>query len=103
MLVQEELPNAHLLRWFLITGGIGVAIALVLTVLLPSDRVPTQVALLLWPSSIVALIDPRTFWSQVMTGVLTFGGQFLLYGLVGLCFGYIIYGVRRFFKRTKSS
>jgi hypothetical protein len=94
MFEREELPNAHLFRWFLIPGCIGLAIAVVLTLLMSSDRLSSSVVLLLWPASIVALIDPKTVWSQVITGMFTFGANFLLYGLIGLSVGYSVYKIR---------
>src|SRR6202522_1165523 len=94
MFEQVELPNAHLFRWFLIPGCIGLAIAVVLTLLMSSDRLSSSVVLLLWPASIVALIDPKTVWSQVITGMFTFGANFLLYGLIGLSVGYSVYKIR---------
>jgi hypothetical protein len=90
MFEQEEPPNAHLFRWFVISGCIGVASAVVLTILMSQDRVSSSMILTLWPTSMVALIDPRTVWSKVITGIFTFGGNFLLYGLIGLGVGYSV-------------
>jgi hypothetical protein len=59
-----------------------------------SGRLSSSVVLLFWPTSIVALIDPKTVWSQVITGIFTFGGNFLLYGLIGLGIGYSVYKIR---------
>jgi hypothetical protein len=42
----------------------------------------------------LALLDPRTVWSQVITGIFTFGGNFLLHGLIGLGVGYSVYRLR---------
>jgi hypothetical protein len=94
MFEQEDLPNAHLFRWFVIPGCGGVAIAVVLTILMSQDRVSSSMVLSLWPTSIAALIDPKTIWSQVITGIFTFGGNFLIYGLIGLGVGYSVYKVR---------
>ena len=103
MFVQEDSPDARLLRWFLSFGAIGLGIAIVLTFLMRSDRFPTQIMLALWPTSMVALIDPRTFWSQLTVGTFTFGGQFLLYGFVGLCIGFAVFSIRKLVRRTRSS
>ena len=103
MFAQEKSPDARLLRWFLVFGAIGLAIAIVLTFLMQSDRFPTQIALTLWPTSMVGLIDPRTFWSQLTVGMITFGGQFLLYGFVGLSIGFAILSIRKLVRRTRSS
>jgi hypothetical protein len=88
MFEQGDSPDAHLFRWFLIAGCIGVAIAVVLTILSSDDRVSPWTVLFLWPTSVFALVDPRTVWSRVITGVFTFGGNFLLYALIGLVVGH---------------
>jgi hypothetical protein len=94
MFERVELPSAHLFRWFLIPGCIGLAIAVVLTFLMSSGGLSSSVVLFLWPTSIVALIDPKTLWSQVITDIFTFGGNFLLYGLIGLSVGYSVCKIR---------
>jgi hypothetical protein len=103
MFAQEELPDAHLRRWFLVFGAIGFAVAIGLDFLVRSDRFPTQIVLTLWPTSMVALIDPKTFWSQLAVIMITFGGQFLLYGFGGFCIGFVVFSVRKFVRRTRSS
>lgn len=72
--------------WFLISGCIGVLVALVLMALPPRP----VVLLVLWPASIAGLADPLTTWDKVLVASFEFGGNFLLYGgigtVVGLCF-----------------
>jgi hypothetical protein len=63
------------------------------------DHVSTTVALALWPSSIAGIGDPRTVADKVLTATFTFGGEFLLYGLVGLLLGNGINAVRTFISR----
>jgi hypothetical protein len=103
MFAQEELPHAHLLRWFLIAGSIGLTAAIALTFLMRSDRFPTQIVLFLWPTSMVALIDPRTFGSQLAVALITYCGQFVLYGFVGLSISFAIFSLGEFIRRGRSS
>jgi len=94
MFEQEELPEAHLFRWFLIPGCIGLAVAAAITVLMFCCSLPPPVALSLWPASILGLVDPTTAWSKAITGIFTLGGNFVLYGLIGVGVGYGIYKFR---------
>ena len=86
-LVFAGLYVKRLRRWFLISGCLGVLVALVLMVL---PHVKPRVLLVLWPASIVGLADPSTIWDTIMVASFEFGGNFLLYGaigtLIGLCF-----------------
>jgi hypothetical protein len=94
MFDQEGLPDVRLLRWFLVFGAIGLAVAIALTSLMQSDSFPTHIVLILWPTSMVGLIDPRTFWAQLTVVLITYGGQFVLYACSGLCIGFAIFSVR---------
>jgi hypothetical protein len=76
-------------RWFLIAGCLGVVVAVVLTLLLSHDLIPAAVAIALWPTSILGLVDPTNLRDQIITGFFTFGGNFLLYGLLGLLARYL--------------
>ena len=76
-------------RWFLLAGCIGVVVAVVLTLLLSHDLIPAGIAIALWPTSILGLVDPTNLRDQIITGVFTFGGNFLLYGLLGLLVRYL--------------
>jgi hypothetical protein len=76
-------------RWFLIAGCIGVVVAVVLSLLLSHDLIPAAIAIALWPTSILGLVDPTNLRDQIITGVFTFGGNFLLYGLLGLLVRYL--------------
>jgi hypothetical protein len=99
MFEQEQLPEAHRGKWFLGCGIFGVAVAAILTWLMIQDAVPTSLALALWPTSIAAIGDPHTFTEKLLTGLITFGGQFTLYGMAGLVVGSIIKAVRVFISR----
>jgi hypothetical protein len=76
-------------RWFLLAGCLGIVVAGVLTLLLSHDLIPAAVAIALWPTSILGLVDPTNLRDQIITGVFTFGGNFLLYGLLGLLVRYL--------------
>ena len=76
-------------RWFLLAGCLGVVVAGVLTLLLSHDLIPAAVAIALWPTSILGLVDPTNLKDQIITGVFTFGGNFLLYGVLGLLVRYL--------------
>jgi hypothetical protein len=99
MFEQEQRPEAYLGRWFLSSGVVGMGVAAILTGLMIHDLVPTRLALALWPSSIVGLVDPHTLTDKLYTMAFTFGGQFLLYGLGGLLLGYGINVMRTFISR----
>jgi hypothetical protein len=71
-------------RWFLIAGCIGIVLAVILSVLLSHDLVPAGLVIALWPTSILGLVDPSNLRDQVITGFFTYGGNFLLYGFLGL-------------------
>ena len=80
----------RLRRWFLVSGCVGVFVALVLMAMGASHVVSPTVLLVLWPSSIAGIADPSTLSDKIMVGLFEFGGNFILYGvigtLVGLCF-----------------
>ena len=77
-------------RWFLVSGCLGVFVALALMVLGASHIVSPTVLLVLWPSSIAGIADPSTLSDKILVALFEFGGNFILYGvigaLVGLCF-----------------
>jgi hypothetical protein len=76
-------------RWFLIAGSIGIVLAVALSRLLSHDLVPAGVVIALWPTSILGLVDPSNLRDQIITGTFTYGGNFLLYGLLGLGVRYL--------------
>jgi len=99
MFEQEQRPNAYLGRWFFGSGLGGIAVAAVLTALMIHDLVPTKVTLALWPSSIAGIADPHTVAEKLLVAAVTFGGQFFLYGIIGLLFAFVINVVRSFMSR----
>jgi hypothetical protein len=46
--------------WFLVSGSIGIIVALVLAIVASSHSLNPKLLLTLWPSSIVGLSDPTT-------------------------------------------
>jgi hypothetical protein len=91
--------NPHFGRWFLIAGGVGLGIAVLLSVAMGYDRASTAVVLALWSTAMVQLIDPRTIGSQIATALIAYGGNFLIYGLLGVGVGFLVSRLRLLFKR----
>ena len=85
----EPPREAHLRRWFLVAGGVGVAVALLLAVALRFDVVSSGLVVTLWPSSMVQLIDPQTVGSNIAVGLIAYGSNFIIYGLVGMGIGLV--------------
>ena len=77
-------------RWFLVSGCLGVLVALTLVVPGTSHIVHPTVLMVLWPPSIAGMADPSTLSDKILVALFEFGGNFILYGvigaLVGLCF-----------------
>jgi hypothetical protein len=71
-------------RWFLLAGCVGIAIAIMLALSPPSNPL---IIVLLWPASIVGLADPTTIGAKMLIGSFEFGGNFLLYGMLGAIAG----------------
>jgi hypothetical protein len=90
IIVAVGLGVKRLRRWFLVSGCLGVLVALILTAVPASHTLKPTVLLMLWPSSIAGLVDPSTLSDKIMVAVFEFGGNFILYGiigtLIGLCF-----------------
>lgn len=94
MLLDQSADNiprdAPLSRWFLAGGVFGVLLALLLAVGLRYDAVPTGVVLTLWPTSMVQLIDPKTIGSKIAVGLIAYGSNFLIYGVIGVVAGFSV-------------
>ena len=97
--IVEFQDDAHLGRWFLIAGGFGLVIAILLAVAMGYDRAPTAVVSALWPTAMLQLIDPQTIGSKIATALFVYGGNFLIYGLLGVGIGFLISRLRLLFKR----
>jgi hypothetical protein len=92
MLLDQEtadLPtDAHLGRWFLASGVVGLVVAVLLAAGLHYDRVSSGLVVVLWPAAMVQLIDPSTIGSKAAVGLIAYGSNFLIYGLVGAVIGF---------------
>lgn len=77
-------------RWFLISGSVGIVVALVLMRVASRGVLSPGLLLALWPSSIVGLADPTTLSDKILVAVVEFGGNFLWYGLVGTVIGFAV-------------
>ena len=73
--------------WFLVSGCIGIIVALVLALVASNRSLSPGLLLTLWPASIVGLSDPSTLTAKILIGVYEFGGNFLLYGVIGTGLG----------------
>lgn len=76
--------------WFLVSGCIGIIIALLLAAAASYRELNPMLLLALWPSSIVGLSDPATLPGKILIGTSEFGGNFLLYGVVGTVLGFVL-------------
>jgi hypothetical protein len=90
-------PEAHLFRWFASGGAIGLLIAFALAILIGHVSVPLSVVLWLWPTSMAALVDPTSL------GLFTYGGNFLVYGLIAVAFGSLIAWLRGSLRRRSAT
>ncbi len=91
--------DAHLGRWFFGAGAIGLLTAILLAVAMSYDRAPEGLVLVLWPTAMLQLIDPKTIGSEIVTALFVYGGNFLVYGLLGVGIGFLVGRLRLLFKR----
>ena len=77
----------QLTRWFLVSGCLGVLVALILMLMTASHRIGPTVLLVLWPSSIAGIADPSNPSDKIIVAMFEFGGNFILYGLIGTVMG----------------
>jgi hypothetical protein len=82
--------RAALKNWFLVSGCMGILVALVLGFMAPYRVVSPRILLVLWPFSIIGLADPSELSHKIIFAAVEFGGNFILYGvigtMIGLCF-----------------
>lgn len=78
--------NRKSVRWFLLAGCIGVGVALVIGLIKPANP---MITLLFWPTSIVGLAEPRGMLEKTVFDAFMFGGNFLLYGAVGVIAAFV--------------
>jgi hypothetical protein len=68
----------RLVLWFVISGVVGILIAVALAVLSRYRDVNPYVLLLLWPPSSLGLTDPSSLSDKIIGGVVEFGGNFII-------------------------
>jgi hypothetical protein len=78
------------MAWFLVGGCIGIIVALVLAGIASNYSLNPALLLTLWPSSIAGLSDPTTLTAKILVAVYEFGGNFLLYGVIGTVLGLVV-------------
>jgi hypothetical protein len=81
------------LRWFLISGIVGVLVAFVLLGLEALNVIVPGAFLVLWPSSIIGMADPANAWDKFLIAAVEFGGNFVLYGIIGSLLALCFHGV----------
>jgi hypothetical protein len=77
-------------RWFLISGCIGIVVAVGLAVIAMSYSVNPTLLLVLWPVSIVGLANPSAGSEKIIFGIVEFGGNFILYGVIGFLIALLV-------------
>lgn len=79
-----------LVGWFLVSGCIGIIVALILAEIASYRSLSPKLLLTLWPASIVGLADPSTLLGKILIESYELVGNFLLYGIVGTGIGFAI-------------
>ena len=82
-----RITTKGLWRWFLVSGCVGMLVAFVLLAMTARHIVNPTVLLVLWPSSIAGIADPSSVSDKVLVAAFEFGGNFLLYGIIGALIG----------------
>jgi hypothetical protein len=78
---------AGLKRWFFISGCVGVLVALGLATAASHYELSPTLLLALWPFSIIGLAEPSTLSDKIFVTIFEFGGNFILYALLGTIVG----------------
>ncbi len=87
-------PEARFGRWFLLGGVVGVCVGLLFFIPALFQLLGDGV-LYVFPSSIMGLAEPKTWQEITLLLSIEFTSQFVLYGVIGLSIGTIIYVVRK--------
>lgn len=89
------LQEPRLGRWFTFGGlaGIGVGLMILFVPHLPDAL--GNAMLVLFPSSILGIGDPRTTQDIAITASMEFIFQFILYGMVGVVLGFCAHLLRK--------
>lgn len=76
-----------MIKMAFLCGVIGLAVAIILSLMAFPLNVSTGVMLTLWPTSIVGMAfteSPKLSLSSLVLISIEYGGNFVLYGLIGL-------------------
>jgi drug/metabolite transporter (DMT)-like permease len=87
-----------LLKWFIVGGIIGIAVAFFFLYALSHDMVAANYAVIFWPTSMAMLGTSEDALIKTLTIAFAFAGNFLLYGAVAALVGAI---VRRLTRRSE--
>jgi hypothetical protein len=71
----------------LFAGLVGFVIAIIIATIIRFTGRASPIILWFWPTAIVGLADPTSGLDKMLTAVVMFGGNFLLYGAVGAVAG----------------
>ncbi|MHB1938945.1 MAG: hypothetical protein ACYCOR_20585 [Acidobacteriaceae bacterium] len=93
----NDATDARLGRWFLISGGVGVIVAILLAIAMSYNRAPEKLLFTLWPTAILQVVDPHSLAGLIVMLLFVYGGNFLLYGLIGCGIGYLLSRLRLLF------
>jgi len=93
MVVPATEPKLHLLRWFMWSGLLGLGVS-ALIYAAGSLGHPLTGSLMLWPTGIYGLGFNNDLSGALHAIPVMFGGQFLLYGFVGLTVRLLVHLLR---------
>ena len=80
----------RLVLWFVFSGVLGILVAVALAFVARHGNVNPYILLLLWPPSFAG--DPSLFSDSITVGIIEFGGNFIIYGIIGLFVGMVVEG-----------
>jgi hypothetical protein len=91
----------RLVRWFVISGSVGVVVAAALYALnallmLLHIGADLNFFVILAPATILGMAEPTSIWAELVLFVIVFATNFVLYGSVGL----ILCGIWSCFSRS---
>jgi hypothetical protein len=91
----------YITRWFVLSGLAGIVIALCIHINGLLRYGIQRTGFILWPASIVWLSDPNTVAGSINCAVVSYGAQFLLYGILGALVATGVLIVRQMQQRRK--
>ena len=77
----------NLKKWFLISGCVGVLVAIALSSISSHWALNSTLLVALWPLSIIGLADPSKPSDKILFGIIEIGGNFFIYGIAGILLG----------------